>query len=364
MEAGEVRVEGEMAAVANEEIVVTPVGAQFRELSMQSATSEPAFGVIFHPRFPPETLADYARRAEAIGFDELWLWDDCFLPGALTSAAIALSATQYLKVGIGLLPATVYNPVFAAMEITTLARAFPGRILPGFGHGVGSWMTQIGAAPKSSLKTLSETVSAVRRLLLGEVVTTRGDYVRLEQVQMELIPDQVPPLYVGAMREKSLKLAGRFGDGTILTGMSSPDYVRWAVKQIHAGMAEGGRTQHRVVAYFDVKVNPDGESARAAARRALGSRLPWADIQVSTLGIAEEVDSFVQAHGREGVTRQMPDEWVDAFSAAGTPEQALASIRRMIDAGADSVIFQPLDGDLACLEEYSQYLMPHVKAMR
>ena len=31
----------------------------------------PTFGVIFHPKFPPETLADYARRAEAAGFDEL-----------------------------------------------------------------------------------------------------------------------------------------------------------------------------------------------------------------------------------------------------------------------------------------------------
>src|SRR5512145_1169108 len=110
----------------------------------------PAIGVIFHPTFPPETLADYARQAEAAGFDELWLWDDCFLPGAFTSAAIALTATERLKVGIGLLPATVYNPLFAAMEITTLARAFPGRFLPGFGYGVDTWMKQIGAAPTSS----------------------------------------------------------------------------------------------------------------------------------------------------------------------------------------------------------------------
>ena len=331
---------------------------------MQLEPAAPAFGLIFHPRFPPETLADYARKAESVGFDELWLWDDCFLPGALTSAAIALSATQHLKVGIGLLPATVYNPLFAVMEITTLARAFPGRILPGFGHGVGSWMAQIGAAPKSSLKTLSETVRVVRRLLGGEVVTTHGEDVHLEEVQMQLTPVQVPPLYVGAMREKSLKLAGRVGDGTILTGMSSPDYVRWALNHIRAGMAEVGRAQHRVVVYFDVKVNPDGESARAAARRALASRLPWADIQIRVLGMAEEVEAFVQAHGQEGVAREMPEAWVDAFSAAGTPEQALASIRRLIDAGADCVIFQPLDGDPACLEEYIQYLMPHLKALR
>ena len=60
---------------------------------MNKNVTRPALGVIFHPRFPPETLADYARRAEAAGFDELWLWDDCFLPGAFTSAAIALAAT-------------------------------------------------------------------------------------------------------------------------------------------------------------------------------------------------------------------------------------------------------------------------------
>jgi 5,10-methylenetetrahydromethanopterin reductase len=54
------------------------------------------------------------------------------------------------------------------MEISTLARAFPDRIMPGFGHGVGSWMSQIGAAPKSSMKTLSETVRVVRQLLNWE----------------------------------------------------------------------------------------------------------------------------------------------------------------------------------------------------
>lgn len=333
---------------------------------MHHEKSEPSFGVIFHPRFPPETLADYARRAESAGFDELWLWDDCFLPGALTCAAIALSATQQLKVGIGLLPATVYNPLFAAMEITTLARAFPGRILPGFGHGVGSWMTQIGATPKSTLKTLSETVLAVRQLLEGEMVTKLGEHVHLEQVQMQMTPDQIPPLYVGAMREKSLQLAGRVGDGTILTGMSSPAYVRWTVDHIRAGMAAAGRTHHRVVVYYDVKVNPDGESARSAVRRSLASRLPWADIQVSTLGIAEEVEAFVRQHGRQrdAVARQLPDAWVDAFSAAGTPEQAIHSLQRLIAAGADCVIFQPLDGDPACLEEYAQYLMPRLKTMR
>ncbi|MCL5995432.1 MAG: LLM class flavin-dependent oxidoreductase [Chloroflexi bacterium] len=328
---------------------------------MNNVVSPPSLGVIFHPSFPPETLADYARRAEATGFDELWLWDDCFLPGVLTSAAIALSATQRLKVGIGLMPATSINPLFAAMELTTLARAFPNRILPGFGHGLATWMAQIGAAPRSSMKSLSETVSAIRQLLNGEMVTMHGEQVKLDKVQMHLTVASVPPLYVGAMREKSLRLAGRVGDGTILTAMSSPAYIRWAQGHIRAGMAEAGRTQHRIVVYLDVKVNPDGAMARAAARRSLADRLPWVDAHTDTLGITEDVAAFIQTHGVDSIAEHMPDEWLDAMAAAGTPDQAAEAIQRVIATGADSVVFQPLNGDPACLDEYIRYLMPRLK---
>jgi 5,10-methylenetetrahydromethanopterin reductase len=119
--------------------------------------TKPALGVIFHPTYPLDSLIDYAQRAEAAGFDELWLWEDCFWAGALTSAAVALASTKRIRVGIGIMPATVRNPLFAAMEFATLAGLYPGRFIPGFGHGVSAWMTQIGAAPKSSLAALEET---------------------------------------------------------------------------------------------------------------------------------------------------------------------------------------------------------------
>lgn len=319
-----------------------------------------SFGVIFHPRFPPESLADYARRAEAAGFDELWLWDDSFLPGALTSAAVALSATRNLKVGIGLMPATAYNPLFVSMEITTLACAFPGRILPGFGHGVGAWMEQVGAAPRSSLRALGETVTAVRQLLGGEKVTLHGE-INLDQVQMQMTPASVPPLYVGAIREKTMRLAGRVGDGTILTEMSSPAYVRWAWEHIRAGMAEAGRTQHRLVVYLDVKVGPDAAAARAAVRKPLARQLSWVDIQLRVLGIEADAAGFLRTHTAQEAVEQIPDAWVDALSAAGTPEHAAEVIQRLADAGADSVVFKPMDGDPTCLDEYIRFLMPVLK---
>ena len=172
---------------------------------------------------------------------------------------------------------------------------------------------------------------------------------------MQLTAANVPPLYVGAMRDKSLRLAGRVGDGTILTAMSSPAYMRWARQQIQAGMAEAGRTHHRVVVYLDVKVNRDRDLARAAMRQSLAARLPWADVQLNALGIAAEVATFIQTHSLDDIARHMPDEWVDAFSAAGTPVQVANAIQRLIAAGADSIVFQPLNGDPACLDEYIRY---------
>jgi 5,10-methylenetetrahydromethanopterin reductase len=322
---------------------------------------KPTFGVIFRPSFPSDILADYARRAEAAGFDELWLWDDCFLPGGFTSAAVALSATRDLKVGIGLLPATAYNPLFAAMEITTLALAFPGRILPGFGHGVADWLTRIGAPP-SSLQTLAATVTSVRGLLKGEELTTHAGQVNLEKVQMSLPPKILPPLYVGAMRAKTLHLAGRVADGVILTALSSPAYVGWARQQIAAGMAETGRTGSRLVVYTSVKVNPDGQAARAVMRKDLAAELPWPDVYLQASGLTAGVAAFCQGRDASQIAAQMPDEWVDLLSAAGTPQQALASLQRLAAAGADSIIFQPGAADPGCLEEYHRYLMPLIKS--
>lgn len=325
---------------------------------MDPLTTRPAFGLIFHPRFPPESLAGYAQKAEAAGFDELWLWDDCFLPGAFTSAAIALSATQRLNTGIGLIPAPVYNPLFAAMEITTLGRAFPGRFLPGFGYGLGSWMAQIGAAARPSLMALRETVEAVRRLLDGEMVTAHGELVNLEQVQMQMVAAPPPPLYIGAMRQKSLQQAGQAADGVILTGMSSPAYVGWALEQVDAGAQQAGRPRPRVVTYLDVKVNPDGAAARAAMRRCLAARWPWADVHMRAPGLLEEINAFVDAHGAQALAQAMPDEWLDAFAVSGAPQQALAAIPAWFEAGVDALVFQPLDGDPDCLDEYIRYLAP------
>jgi alkanesulfonate monooxygenase SsuD/methylene tetrahydromethanopterin reductase-like flavin-dependent oxidoreductase (luciferase family) len=228
----------------------------------------PALGFVVRPELPPERLPALAREVEAAGFDELWLWEDCFLGGGIATAAAALAATERIPVGLGIMPAPVRNPAFAAMEIAALARMYPGRIMPGFGHGPADWMRQVGAKPKSQLALLEETVSAVKGLLAGEEVEVDGRYVRLDRVRLDHPPEVVPPVYTGVRRERSLALSGRVADGTILAEPASVPYVEWAREQIAATRphrltvyAFWGRDRAAVQPAIDERVADGGPAA-------------------------------------------------------------------------------------------------------
>ena len=118
---------------------------------MTTGLTDITVGVVFRPQSPPEALHAAVTAAERAGVAQLWLWEDCFLEGGLTSAAAALAWSEHLTIGVGLLPVPLRNPALAAMEIATLARLWPGRLEVGLGHGVQEWMAQVGAGTRSPM---------------------------------------------------------------------------------------------------------------------------------------------------------------------------------------------------------------------
>lgn len=213
-----------------------------------------SLGVIFPPDQPPERLREVAVAAEAAGIPELWLWEDCFAESGMAPAAAALAWTERLHIGVGLFPVPLRNVALTAMEIATLARLFPGRLLPGIGHGVQPWMGQVGARARSPLTLLREYGVALRRLLDGESVTTTGHYVQLDDVQLRWPPPPVP-LFVGAEGPKTLAVAGEIGDGIILTGPGDVDTVAAAISAARlTRQAAGVAADLDVVAFLSVPV--------------------------------------------------------------------------------------------------------------
>jgi alkanesulfonate monooxygenase SsuD/methylene tetrahydromethanopterin reductase-like flavin-dependent oxidoreductase (luciferase family) len=304
-------------------------------------------GVAFRREHAPEHLPGFARRAEDAGFDELWVVEDCFYGSGIASAAAALSCTNSIPVGVGIMPAVVRNPVFAAMEIATLARLYPGRSLPGFGHGVAGWMRQIGAFPKSQLKALEEVVVAVRGLLKSENLSFDGAQVQLEGAELVHPPDQIPPISLGVRGPKSLALSGRVADGTILAENTSPEYVSWAREQIAIGQAKARPTgPHRMTVFAFTCVDPDPSAARQGLRPMVAAAIAAGkiDAQIAPMGIVPQVRELLENGGRGRLEEEMPDEWINRLSVAGTPEDCALAIRRLAEAGADTVVLVPLPG--------------------
>lgn len=293
----------------------------------------PALGYVVRPEHPPEELPDLARRVEAAGFEELWLWEDCFFAGGIAAAGAALAATSRVRVGIGIVPAPVRSPVFLAMELAGLARLYPGRVVAGVGHGVREWMKQIGVLPRSQVGLIEEVLRAVRALLAGEEVTVGGDYVRLDHVKLDHPPAVVPPVSAGVRRPKSLAVAGRAADGTILADPAPVEYVEWALGQI------GAERPHRLTVYAWYGMDADSDAARDALRPAVAPHFVRGGPHVDALGLGSEIEALVRRHGPEGLADALPDEWIQRLVVvAGTPPECAEGIQALERAGADAVI--------------------------
>lgn len=198
---------------------------------------------------PPSDLARHAERIQE-GFDELWVVEDLPYAGGISQVAAVLDATTDVIVGHGIAPAPFRNPVALAMEWATLAELHPGRLSVGVGHGVQTWMAQIGERVDSPLTLLRESVDAVRLLLAGETVSVDGRYVQIDGVALEFPPSLPPIVSAGVSGPRSLRLSGRVAQGTILGEIHGPEAVLKARGFICEGHDASGITEHHRLTVF------------------------------------------------------------------------------------------------------------------
>jgi 5,10-methylenetetrahydromethanopterin reductase len=292
-------------------------------------------GMCFDRSFPPAEVTTFARRLEAGGVDELWVIEDCFFTTGVSLAAAALTVTERLTIGLGILPAVARNAAITAMELATLSALGPGRLVAGIGHGVQEWMEQMGARPASPVTTLEEVLVAVRRLLAGETVTTAGRHVTLTDVRLEQPPAIAPPVVAGVRGPKSMAAAGRSADGIVTADGAVPAFV-------HQARAQAGRTQGdgwRVSVFSALCVTDDREAALRLMAPLLGDWLSWSPA-IAAHPHADEMRERFEQGGEDALVTMPRDWWLD-IAAAGTIDDAAEHIARLAEAGVDDVALFP-----------------------
>ena len=310
-----------------------------------------ALGVVLGSTVPPEELVDCVRIIERSGFSEIWATEDYFFTGGISTAALALASAENLRVGLGVLPIYGRHPAVLAMEVSTLAGAFPGRLMLGLGIGVRSTIDQLGLGSRSPMRTVAETLTSIRELLAGRTLDQSGTY-QYRDVALTYPPAHVPPLMIGAVGPKMLAQSGRIADGTVLSILVGPEYVRRARGHIETGMHEVGRpsSAHRLTTYALLSVDDDPGKARDVLRPTVAHYLGNGGTNPLTdaAGISEQLAEIVEEDGVSGLEESMPDEWIDALCICGSVRDCALKIQALFDAGSDAVaLMLTPDADLA-----------------
>jgi 5,10-methylenetetrahydromethanopterin reductase len=288
-----------------------------------------------------ETVAA-AVHAEELGFAEVWLPESRHGRGAFTVASYVAAATSRIDIGIGIVNPFWRHPSLIAMEAATLHEASAGRLKLGVGAALWT-LRALGEADARTERPLAAMVEALRvlRSLLqsgegvdGNIFTVRAD------ATLDFSPVSPIPIYVGAVNAGMLRASGRWADGVELGAIVSPGYVAWAWEQISAGAAAAGRDPATLDLASNVLVSVDAD--RRAARDAVREVLAYyagrvEPVVLSTSGAdPDEIERLRTATIEGGVAAgigYVTDGLIDAFAAAGDPDEVADRLRAYAQAG-------------------------------
>ena len=151
------------------------------------------------------------------------------------------AVTERIKIGSGVVNNWTRNVGLLAATFSTLDDLAPGRILLGIGAWWDPLASKVGIERRRPLLAMRETVQVVRRLLAMERVTFHGDFVQLDDVEIDIVHgDRSPksvPIYIGATGMKMMELAGEIADGAVLNYM-----VMAGLHTILANWVGGGKS--------------------------------------------------------------------------------------------------------------------------
>ena len=214
----------------------------------------------------PVDVAVVAQKAEALGFDSLWLGEHPVIPVHSSSPApgssggsipafysqlvdpfVALArasaVTTTLKLGTGITLVPERNPLLLAKEVATLDYYSKGRFLFGIGAGWNKEETEImGGNFTHRWTQTQEAIEAMKALWANEAAEYHGTYYDFPLVRSFPRPVQQPhpPIFLGGVAQQVFKRIVAYGNGWMPT-RSTPELIRQGRAVLNELAVEAGR---------------------------------------------------------------------------------------------------------------------------
>lgn len=287
---------------------------------------------------PVRGFVEVAQRAEAAGYDRLWVAEagnnDAF--GLLTAVALG---TSTVGLATGVVPIYTRTPSLMAQCTATLQDVSGGRFTLGVGVSSQTIVERWNGVPYDKpLGRIREYVEVVRRLLAWEKLDHGGTYYDVHGYMLLMNnPSPPSPIILGALNDQMLRAGGEVADGVCLNWIGA-HAVADALAKVKAGPRETTNA-----CFVRVCVTDDVESARRWARREVMSYVTvpayrrafgvqgWADVTATAMELWDGGD-------RKGAAASLPDELLDTLVLAGDA----ADVRRRFEAFREAGVDEPV----------------------
>jgi 5,10-methylenetetrahydromethanopterin reductase len=316
-----------------------------------------AIGFLGTPSLPE--MVRLAQKAEACGFSSTWVAETRFRRDAISATAAILAVTDQMRVATGLINVYTRNPVVTAMTAASLAELSGGRFILGLGTGSEEVLAAEGVSYDRPFTRLRESVDVLQRLLSGDMVSYRGETIRVDGARLEMVPEKPIPLYLGVTGPRGLALAGAVADGVLFDVFMPAAYIERAVQAVHAAARKAGRSEAElgIAGIVMTVIRRSRHDAREAVRPIIAGYLTKFPTIAAQTGFSPDAISALQhathAGGLEaGATHVTPD-MVEALCVAGTAEDCRVGVQRLRAAGLALPILMTPDDPEILIDEFA-----------
>jgi 5,10-methylenetetrahydromethanopterin reductase len=292
-----------------------------------------------------ETI-EICRQAEQAGVTGLWMTEHIGYREALVSCMAFAGATERATVIPAAVTPYLFHPTPTAMSLATMAEAYPGRVAVSVAVGNTLDLKESGKEPQDAVKAVEDYIADLRRLWTTEPTESVAEAYRLAGARMSFQPPAIP-VFVTALGSDVAKAAGNTADGVLLSAGFSVAFVTHCLSLFEQGAKEAGRdaTKLRNAGNIHFAVSGDGKSARENVRRKLGflfrNRLMAENIAAAGIPIDQDaIVDAVAARDLDKAASLVPDEAVEAFGVAGTPDECAKCLQAYLEAGLQEPVIQ------------------------
>jgi alkanesulfonate monooxygenase SsuD/methylene tetrahydromethanopterin reductase-like flavin-dependent oxidoreductase (luciferase family) len=279
------------------------------------------------------------REAEQAGVRQVWAtMGGAGLADALTTFAVAVAQTEFIRVGTAIIPAYPLHPLTLAQQALAVHDIAPGRLRLGIGPSHRQIIEdRYGLSLTAPLAYLKEYLEVMRSVLWEDDPGYNGAFFKVGHVKLGnmVIPmaRKAPvPLLISALGLKAFRLAGEISDGALSWMCPLPYLLNQGLPALRAGAEAWHRPAPPLVAHMLVAMSTDEAAVQAATRQRV----------VQYAAVAFYARMFAQAgfpQAVEGNEAEL-DALAQTLLISGDEATVRNRIQELLESGLDELMLQ------------------------